>query len=38
MLDFKASWIAPKKGKKDKSFKRYPKEFLAEWHERHHFL
>lgn len=34
MLDFKASWVVLQKGKKDKFFKRYPKESIAEWHER----
>lgn len=34
MLDFKASWVKMCKGKKDKTFKRYPKESIKEWHER----
>lgn len=34
MLDFKASWVELHKLGKDKTFKRYPKESLAEWHER----
>lgn len=34
MLEFKAPWVAVRKEKKDKSFKRYPKESIQEWHER----
>lgn len=34
MLDFKAPWVELHKSRKDKSFKRYPKESLAQWHER----
>lgn len=34
MLDFKASWVELHKLGKDKTFKCYPKESLAEWHER----
>lgn len=34
MLEFKAPWVVPKIGRKDKKFKRYPKESIAEWHER----
>lgn len=34
MLEFKAPWVKMCKGKKDKSFKRYPKESIKEWHER----
>lgn len=34
MVDFKPSWVILKKDKKDKIFKRYPKESIAEWHER----
>lgn len=34
MLEFKPKWVKPQKGPKDKSFKRYPKESIAEWHER----
>lgn len=34
MLDFKAPWVELHKTKKDKTFKRYPKESIAEWHER----
>lgn len=34
MLDFKAPWVELHKTKKDKFFKRYPKESIAEWHER----
>lgn len=34
MLDFKASWVELHKTKKDKTFKRYPKESIAEWHDR----
>lgn len=34
MLDFKAPWVELHKSKKDKTFKRYPKESIAEWHDR----
>jgi len=34
MLDFKASWVDLCKKSKDLSFKRYPKESIADWHER----
>ena len=34
MLEFKASWVEVQKKKKDKFFKRYPKESIKEWHER----
>lgn len=34
MLEFKASWVEVNKGKKDKSFERYPKESIKEWHDR----
>ncbi len=34
MLEFKAPWVELHKLPKDKSFKRYPKESLAQWHER----
>ena len=34
MLDFKPPWVEPCFGKRDKKFKRYPKESIAEWHER----
>jgi hypothetical protein len=33
MLEFKASWVEIRKNRKDKSFDRYPKESIAEWHE-----
>ena len=33
MLDFKAPWVRVRPGKKDKRFKRYPKESILEWHE-----
>ncbi|HEX2113424.1 MAG TPA: GFA family protein [Alphaproteobacteria bacterium] len=34
MLDFKASWVELHSGRRDKRFKRYPEESIAEWHER----
>lgn len=34
MLEFKPKWVKPQKNKKDKSFKRYPKESIADWHKR----
>lgn len=34
MLEFKAPWVAPQKGKRDKVFKRYPSESIEEWHQR----
>lgn len=34
MLEFKASWVEHMKHKKDLYFDRYPKETIAEWHER----
>lgn len=33
-LEFKADWVEPDFGPKDKKFQRYPKESIAEWHER----
>jgi hypothetical protein len=34
MLEFKAPWVEPAFGKRDKKFKRYPRESIAAWHER----
>jgi hypothetical protein len=34
MLAFKASWVVPQTTPKDKKFRRYPEESIAEWHER----
>ena len=34
MLEFKAPWVEVKAGPRDKRFKRYPEESIAEWHER----
>lgn len=34
MLDFKAPWVEVQRKKHDKLFKRYPKESIAQWHER----
>ena len=34
MLAFKASWVEPQLGRRDKRFKHYPKESIADWHER----
>jgi hypothetical protein len=34
MLEFKAPWVEPQFGRRDKKFKRYPRESIAAWHER----
>src|SRR5690606_14851161 len=34
MLEFKPSWVELHKNKKDKTFKCYPRESIAQWHER----
>ena len=34
MLAFKAPWVEPQIGRRDKRFKHYPKESIADWHER----
>lgn len=34
MLDFKAAWIDLNAGPLDQTFKRYPEESIAEWHQR----
>jgi hypothetical protein len=34
MMEFKADWVEILKKAKDKIFKRYPKESIAEWHDR----
>lgn len=34
MTEFKPKWVELDKGPKDKVFKRYPKESIAEWHQR----
>lgn len=34
MLDFKPKWVELQKKKKDKIFKRHPKEAIVEWHDR----
>jgi hypothetical protein len=34
MLDFKPKWVEANFQRGDKRFKRYPKESIAEWHER----
>jgi len=34
MLDFAASWVEVPDGPNDHHYKRYPKESLADWHER----
>lgn len=34
MLEFKPKWVELEKKKKDKTFKRYPKESIADWHMR----
>jgi hypothetical protein len=34
MLEFKAPWVELQRAPGDKRFRRYPKESIAEWHER----
>lgn len=34
MLEFKAPWVVPDIGPRDTKCRRYPKESIAEWHER----
>ncbi len=34
MLEFKAPWVVPQKGKRDKTFKHYPSESIEDWHQR----
>ncbi len=34
MLDFAASWVEVPEGSKDHRYQRYPKESIAQWHER----
>jgi len=34
MLKYKASWVEPVIGKKDKAFDAYPEESIADWHKR----
>ena len=34
MLDFKAPWVEVQAGPLDKTFRRYPDESIAEWHQR----
>lgn len=34
MLDFKAPWVEVEASRHDKRFARYPKESIAEWHQR----
>ena len=34
MLDFKAAWVKPDIGDKDKQFARYPDESIEQWHSR----
>jgi hypothetical protein len=34
MTELKPKWVKVEKGSKDKVFKRYPKESIAEWHQR----
>ena len=33
MLEFKAPWVNPHAGAKDKTARRYPRESIAQWHE-----
>ncbi len=32
MLRYKASWVVPDVGKKDRTFEEYPEESIADWH------
>lgn len=34
MVEFKPKWVKVVKGTKDKTFKRYPKESIEDWHKR----
>ncbi|TIV46311.1 MAG: GFA family protein, partial [Mesorhizobium sp.] len=34
MLKYKANWVEPVIGKKDKVFEVYPEESIADWHKR----
>lgn len=34
MLKYKANWVEPEIGRKDKSFDVYPEESIADWHKR----
>lgn len=34
MLEFKAPWVVPEIGARDRQHDRYPEESLADWHER----
>lgn len=34
MLEFKPDWVVLQKGKRDKTFERYPIESIKEWHQR----
>ena len=34
MLDFIAPWVKPVVGPDDKTFERYPKEWISHWHQR----
>lgn len=34
MLDFKAPWVEVETKRRDKTFKHYPKESIADWHQR----
>lgn len=38
LTEFKPKWVELQKFPKDKVFKRYPKESIAEWHERLHLI
>ena len=35
MLEFKPTWVSVEADPQDKKFKRYPRESIAQWHERH---
>ena len=34
MLKFKAGWVQPQLMPRDRTFRKYPKESIADWHER----
>ena len=38
MLAFKAPWVVPDVGAKDRTHRKYPKESIEDWHKRHGFI
>jgi hypothetical protein len=38
MTEFKPKWVKIERAPKDLVFKRYPKESIKDWHERHHVV